>query len=113
MFHADETTIKNYPPLHPGDPNILGFVLPKTLKAARDFFDCDNIEYVPLEDEGGGGTLQSHWEARILKQEIMAGRIEEGASTSAITLALLELFTLFELLAVLAGDIMEALSDSL
>ena len=82
MFHASTNTIQYYPALHPGDPSILGFVLPRILQAAGDFFECDNVEYVPLEDEGGGGTLQSHWEARILKQEIMAGRIEEGAATS-------------------------------
>jgi leishmanolysin len=43
-----------------------------------------------LEDGGGRGTAGSHWEKRLLMNEIMTGSVDTRSVVSAMTLALLE-----------------------
>ena len=46
---------------------------PKLLEVARKYFNCPTLEGVELENQGGDGTADSHWEARILLGEYMIG----------------------------------------
>ncbi|EDR22858.1 hypothetical protein, conserved [Entamoeba dispar SAW760] len=57
---------------------------------ARKHFGCDNMTYVPLEDGGGPGTANAHWERRIFISEIMNGITSNNPRISEITLAYFE-----------------------
>ena len=64
---------------------------PKLLEVAKKYFNCDSIEGVELENQGGSGTAGSHWEARILLGEYMNGyAYTEEQVISEFTLAVLE-----------------------
>jgi hypothetical protein len=69
-------------PLFPrGDPraNVTGpagepaaaIASPKVAEAVRAHFGCDALAGAFLEDEGGGGSTGSHWEARLFQGELM------------------------------------------
>lgn len=63
----------------------------KVLKVAKKYFNCNSLEGVELENNGGNGTIGSHWEARILFGEYMNGIIYTTDEViSEFTLALLE-----------------------
>ena len=44
--------------------------LPGVVEYAREYFDCNNLTGVELENQGGSGTQGSHWERRILGDEV-------------------------------------------
>ena len=63
----------------------------KVVEVAKKYFNCDKIDGVELEDQGGTGTAGSHWEARILLGEYMNGyAYTEEQVISEFTLAVLE-----------------------
>ena len=63
----------------------------KLLAVAKKYFNCNDIQGVELEDQGGEGTAGSHWEARILLGEYMNGfAYTEEQVISEFTLAVLE-----------------------
>jgi leishmanolysin-like peptidase len=49
-----------------------------------------SIEGVDLEDEGGSGSLSSHWERSMLHNEMMCASTLPDEAFSDFTLALLE-----------------------
>ena len=64
---------------------------PKVLETAKKYFNCNDIEGVPLEEIPDIGTFGSHWEERVLLGELMGGSIySEEQVISEFTLALLE-----------------------
>ena len=64
---------------------------PKVVERAKKYFNCDSIEGLELEDQGGPGSQISHWEQRILLGEYMGAVIyQEEMAISEFTLALLE-----------------------
>ena len=59
-----------------GEESILvdrKIVSQKVVEAARQHFGCPSVEGVALEDSGGEGSAGSHWESRILNNELMVG----------------------------------------
>lgn len=46
-------------------------VLPKVVEYARQYFDCPTLQGVELENEGSAATAGSHWERRILGDEVL------------------------------------------
>ena len=63
----------------------------KLLEVAKKYFNCNTIEGVELENQGGSGTAGSHWESRILLGEYMNGyAYTEEQVISEFTLAVLE-----------------------
>ena len=63
----------------------------KVVKVAKKYFNCSTLEGVELENQGGNGTIGSHWEARILLGEYMTGEVYTPDEViSEFTLALLE-----------------------
>ena len=63
----------------------------KVINVAKQYFNCNDIIGVELENSGGDGTAGSHWEARVLLGDYMNGVIYlEEQVISEFTLALLE-----------------------
>lgn len=67
-------------------------VLPRVVMHARHHYGAfsDNFTGLELEDGGGRGTSGSHWEKRLLMNEIMTGSVDTRSVVSKMTLALLE-----------------------
>ena len=64
---------------------------PKLIEVAKKYFNCDRIDGIELENQGGSGTAISHWEARILLGDYMNGVIFTIEQViSEFTLAVLE-----------------------
>ena len=60
------------------------------LKVTRDHFDCQDISVIPLEDNGGEGSVGGHFERVIFGDETMVAEDVSIAKFSKITLALLK-----------------------
>jgi len=62
----------------------------RTLDVAKDYFNCTSLTELPLMAENQLGPSQrgSHWETRIMNDEIMS--YGEGAAVSPFTVALME-----------------------
>ena len=56
----------------------------------RDHFQCPSIPGALMEDDGGSGTKNHHFERRIFLYEIMTSGIMNGMRISEFTLAILE-----------------------
>ncbi|XP_018678800.2 uncharacterized protein LOC103986043 isoform X1 [Musa acuminata AAA Group] len=67
-------------------------VLPRVVMHARYHYGAysENFTGLELEDGGGRGTSGSHWEKRLLMNEIMTGSVDTKSVVSKMTLALLE-----------------------
>lgn len=67
-------------------------VLPRVVMHSRHHFGTfsENFTGLELEDGGGRGTSGSHWEKRLLMNEIMTGSVDTRSVVSRMTLALLE-----------------------
>ena len=64
---------------------------PKVVERAKKYFNCNTLEGLELEDQGGQGSAISHWEQRILLGEYMGAVIyQEEMAISEFTLAFLE-----------------------
>lgn len=60
------------------------------LKMARQHFGCDSLSGLELEDQGGVGSVGSHWESRIMLGDYMISTDYDETVISDITLALFE-----------------------
>ncbi|KAK8677615.1 hypothetical protein V6N13_143141 [Hibiscus sabdariffa] len=71
-------------------------VLPRVVMHSRHHYGFNwqafsqNFTGLELEDGGGRGTSGSHWEKRLLMNEIMTGSVDTKSVVSKMTLALLE-----------------------
>ena len=73
------------------DGSFVTFVnSPKVLTAARRHFNCSTLNGVPLENQGGEGSVGSHWEARYMLGDYMISTDYIDNVLSDITLALFE-----------------------
>ena len=63
---------------------------PNVLEKARKHFNCNRIQGVPAEYNGGQGTAGAHWSKHYLNTEYMIGDSYGENIISEITLALLE-----------------------
>ena len=45
-------------------------VTPKVVEEVRNHFGCQTLEGAELEDQGGDGTLLTHWEKRIFQVRV-------------------------------------------
>ena len=53
-------------------------------------FGCDSLQGLRLEDQGGTGTVGSHWDARYMQGELMISEDYSEIVLSDMTLAFLE-----------------------
>ncbi|KAK1300595.1 hypothetical protein QJS10_CPB13g00108 [Acorus calamus] len=67
-------------------------VLPRVVMHSRHHYGAfsENFTGLELEDGGGRGTSGSHWEKRLLMNEIMTGSVDTRSVVSKMTLAMLE-----------------------
>ncbi|KAL0432450.1 UNVERIFIED_CONTAM: Leishmanolysin-like peptidase [Sesamum latifolium] len=67
-------------------------VLPRVIMHSRYHYGAFSANFtgLELEDGGGRGTSGSHWEKRLLMNEIMTGSVDTRSVVSKMTLALLE-----------------------
>lgn len=67
-------------------------ITPNVLAKAREHFGCATLDGVALEDDGGVGTANSHFEERLFFSDLMTGIIYQPFMTgfSELDLALLE-----------------------
>jgi hypothetical protein len=63
---------------------------PKVLATARKHFNCPNVVGVELENQGGEGTVGSHWEERVMLGDYMIGESYDEVVISEISLAMFE-----------------------
>ena len=63
--------------------------LKEVVDYARNYFSCSNLKGVPLENDGGDGTANSHWEKLFLPTEYMNPTMESPGRISEFTLNLL------------------------
>ena len=70
--------------------NISIFKGPKVLEVAKKHFSCEDVKGIPLENEGGDGTANSHWDRVTLGDEMMSGSSINQPKYSVFTMALLE-----------------------
>ena len=74
---------------HNGVPNIQ-IVLQGVVTIAQKYFGCLNLTGLDLEQQEGINVSTSHWERRIMGNEIMTANYIGDARLSQFTLALLE-----------------------
>ncbi|EGR28962.1 leishmanolysin family protein, putative [Ichthyophthirius multifiliis] len=61
------------------------------LLTARKYYNCPTMEGMQLENEGGAGSLGSHWEQLIVQNEMMmSSEVITDAQLSVHTIALLD-----------------------
>lgn len=63
---------------------------PNVLEKAREFFACESLKGVELEEYGGEETAGSHWDMRIMYNDFMMGKDISDPIYSSISLALLK-----------------------
>eukprot|EP01132_Coremiostelium_polycephalum_P000517 gene517-652_t len=68
--------------------NVL--VTPRVVAFVQDHYNAPDLAYQELEDIGGAGTVGSHWEKRVVGEEIMLGFIDPVLPFTNLTLSLLE-----------------------
>jgi len=73
-----------------GNKQMMAITSPKVLAYAKEYFGCDSIEGVPLENGGGSGSKNSHWEKTLFPSEVMNPQVAYPATISMFTIKLLE-----------------------
>ncbi|CAH8594993.1 unnamed protein product [Schistosoma haematobium] len=69
---------------------IGAFVLPNVLKFARSHFNCPSLDGVDLENEGSSATHLTHFEKRVVHDELMSGSVELPSIVSGLTLSVFQ-----------------------
>ncbi|CAD8076722.1 unnamed protein product [Paramecium sonneborni] len=55
------------------DNGVVNIITPRVVAFARKHFGCESITGLPMEQEGGDGTAESHWERTLFYNEMMTG----------------------------------------
>ncbi|CAD8044205.1 unnamed protein product [Paramecium primaurelia] len=72
--YYDSVTGKNYEnPNFYKQNNITYLSTPRLIKFARIYFNCSNLKGIQMEDNGGPGTSDFHFERLLLYNELMTG----------------------------------------
>eukprot|EP01122_Echinamoeba_exundans_P014493 TRINITY_DN657_c0_g2_i1.p1 TRINITY_DN657_c0_g2~~TRINITY_DN657_c0_g2_i1.p1 ORF type:complete len:345 (+),score=47.25 TRINITY_DN657_c0_g2_i1:1197-2231(+) len=64
------------------------FTTPRVTKFAQDHYGCASLTGLEMENGGGQGTANSHWEARLMNNDIMTGYADLYLIISNATLAI-------------------------
>lgn len=63
--------------------------MPGLLAYAREFYKCDSLEGVPLENGGTPGSVNSHWEKLFMPNEYMNPAAENPGILTTFSLLFL------------------------
>ena len=63
--------------------------LPTVVEKAREFFDCDSMDGIELENYNQEGEASSHWENRIVMYDFMISYVPPASPYSIFTLAVM------------------------
>ena len=72
-----------------GDTTFNSIKMPEVVEWAKSHFGCNSLEGVPIENGGGDGSADSHWEKTYLPFEYMNPSQEFESSISELTIAFL------------------------
>jgi len=73
-----------------GGVTYTGLTTKNLIQYARKFYGCDSITHLPLENDGGAGTVGSHFERAWFGHELMTGSRIDNRTPSAFTLLFLK-----------------------
>lgn len=73
-----------------GSSTVIAVSTPKVVAWAKNHFNCDSVDHVLFENEGGSGSAGSHWEKSIFGNELMTSNTDGYTVMSGLTLAFLE-----------------------
>ena len=62
----------------------------KVIEKAREHFNCNSLTEIQLENQGGTGSVGSHWESRYMLGDYMISTDYPDVTISDLTLALFE-----------------------
>lgn len=86
LLGTDKVIKKTKHPISNNDMYVI--ISPKVLEAAKNHFNCQSIEGIPLEYNGGSGTAGAHWSKITMNTDYMIGDSYGENLVSKITLAL-------------------------
>ena len=72
-----------------GGQQFNAIILPEVVNYAREFFNDPSITKVPLENDGGSGSVGSHWEKTFMPLESMNATLESPGIISEFTFTFL------------------------
>lgn len=72
-----------------GNEQFSAIVMPEVVQYTRKYFDCSTINGMPLENNGGEGSANSHWEKLFLPNEYMNPTVENPGYLSEFTFTVL------------------------
>mmetsp|Transcript_45023 Transcript_45023/g.104261 ORF Transcript_45023/g.104261 Transcript_45023/m.104261 type:complete len:1196 (+) Transcript_45023:74-3661(+) len=87
-YVASENTLKEE--LQEDGTTKYFIVLPKVLDKAKEYYACNDIEKLLLEEHGGDGSQIAHWDQRSFYSEVMTLETQNFPRVSPMTLAMLE-----------------------
>ena len=73
-----------------GNTKRMAIVSERVVNYAREYFGCPELEGVPLENGGGGGSAGSHWEKTMFPAEVMNPQVSSPMKISELTIMLME-----------------------
>ena len=69
---------------------IISVKTPKVLQFVQNQFNCQTVDGVPLENGGGSGSANTHWEKLYAGPELMTSMMTGKPILSGLTLSLME-----------------------
>ncbi|OMJ65974.1 hypothetical protein SteCoe_37346 [Stentor coeruleus] len=69
--------------------NKIYIVTPQVKTVAQSVYNCGSLEGMELEDQGNEDTISSHWDMRVLINDVMITEVVNDKIFSNLTLALL------------------------
>lgn len=88
--NLERIDIKDIVELDPEGEIPIGLKTPKLIAAAKKHYNCQDVKYIPLENEGGDGSAISHFERTALMNEVMTASDVTNTRISVFTLSFLE-----------------------
>jgi hypothetical protein len=67
----------------------MGLKTPSLIQFARDFYQCPNVDVIPLENDGGEGSVGAHFERAIFMDENMTASDVQDEAFSGFSYSLL------------------------
>ena len=70
--------------------NIVKVITPGIISLGKQHYNCPSFDGIPLENNGGDGSANSHWEKLYVGNELMTSQITGNPVLSLFTLTLMQ-----------------------